>query len=310
MTTKFQQTMTSSPSGAEICIYHRAAQSAPKAVVHINHGMAEHAARYQRFADDLSAAGYHVVAHDHRGHGKTTAPNAPLGSFSNKNGLQKVLEDIYHVNQFAKNEYPDTPVVLFGHSMGTILAFNYFMTQPKSVDAVALWNSGFDTGIQLFIYQFALSIERMFKGSDSNSAIAHRLTFEDWNKKFAPNRTKSDWLSRDTMEVDKYEFDPLCGFPVTIGLWFDMIEAIKFGASDDNLAALPKSMPIHLIGGGDDPCTNKGKAVQNLESRLNKAQFKDVTCNILAGTRHESLNEINRDQTTADFIKWLDQKFL
>ena len=51
-------------------------------VVQINHGLAEHAARYARFADFLAARGFHVYAHDHRGHGATKAPDAPLGRFA------------------------------------------------------------------------------------------------------------------------------------------------------------------------------------------------------------------------------------
>ena len=44
-----------------------------RAVIHIAHGMAEHAIRYSRFASELTAAGYAVFAHDYRGHGFTKA---------------------------------------------------------------------------------------------------------------------------------------------------------------------------------------------------------------------------------------------
>ena len=41
-----------------------------RAVLHIAHGMAEHAARYDRLAEQLTAAGIAVSAADHRGHGR------------------------------------------------------------------------------------------------------------------------------------------------------------------------------------------------------------------------------------------------
>ena len=58
-------------SGARLRIYREIPTSEPKAVVHITHGMAEHAGRYSWFMDVLKRAGYAVYAHDIRGHGYT-----------------------------------------------------------------------------------------------------------------------------------------------------------------------------------------------------------------------------------------------
>ena len=79
-----EQLSLKAKSGAALNVLHQPAKASAKGIVCINHGLAEHAARYGRFAQALSAAGYHVYAHDHRGHGATTAPDAPLGSFAAK----------------------------------------------------------------------------------------------------------------------------------------------------------------------------------------------------------------------------------
>jgi len=306
MTSSFEISTSTSPTGAQLCIYQMDAGNRAKGVVHINHGMAEHAGRYARFATELTNAGYHVIAHDHRGHGRTKADDAPLGMFSNRDGLHKTVEDILHVNKLAQTKHAGLPVILFCHSMGTILGFNYLIAHPGTVNAVALWNTGFDTGFLALLFKTLLKFERAFKGSDVPSTIAHKLTFEDWNKKFAPSRTACDWLSRDKDEVDKYVADPLCGFMVSNSLWGDVLEGVYVGADDNHLSALPKNMPMNITAGGADPCSSKGKASQNLASRLIVAGLQKVTLNILPNTRHESLNEINRDEITANFIKWLD----
>ncbi|MCP4185722.1 MAG: alpha/beta hydrolase [Hyphomicrobiales bacterium] len=309
MSSNFQTSISNASGGAELFVYQMIASTKSdkaKGVIQINHGMAEHGARYQRFATQLSNAGYHVVVHDHRGHGKTKASDAPLGVFAEKNGLQTALDDIRHINHLVSEQYPNLPVVLFGHSMGTILGFNYCLQYPQTIAAVALWNSGFDTGLLSVVFKLLLNIERMFKGSDVPSQLAQKMTFEDWNKKFAPNRTAFDWLSRDEAEVDKYVADPLCGFPVSIGMWLDVLAAINFGADDKNLSALPKQLPFHLQGGGDDPCSARGKAVARLAKRLEHAGLQNVSLNILPDTRHESLNELNRHEITTNFISWLD----
>ena len=281
----------------------------PKGVVHINHGMAEHAARYETFAKELAKAGYHAYAHEHRGHGETTAPDAPMGNFSNHEGWEKVIEDVNSVNAHIQTQHPDLPIIYFGHSMGAIIGLNYCMMHSNTLQAAALWNSGADGGILLFVYRVLLKIERMFKGSDVPSGVAMKLTFEDWNRKFAPNRTPCDWLSRDETEVDKYVADPLCGFATTTGLWLDVLKGIKNGNRNDELAKIRKNLPMFLLGGGADPCTNKGQAMTRLAHRLERTGIEDLRCKILPDTRHESLNEINRNETIASFIKWLDDRF-
>ena len=170
-------------------------------------------------------------------------------------------------------------------------------------------NQGVETGFLGVVFRLILKFERFRKGSDVPSTVAQKLTFETWNKDLAPNRTEFDWLSRDNAEVDKYVADPLCGFPVTNSLWQDLMEGIYYAADDSNLSALPKDLPIHLLAGAADPCTLKGKAIENVAKRLRTAGQSDVTCTILPETRHETLNEINRDDATAQFIGWLNSNY-
>ena len=131
--------------GAEVQLYESAPE-APKAILHINHGMVEHGGRYERFASALNAAGYGAIAHDHRGHGHTTAPDAPLGTFSKSGGWQKVIGDVKAVNDHVSEHHPDIPRVIFGHSMGAILSLNYLLHHPQTVSGAILWNASVDTG--------------------------------------------------------------------------------------------------------------------------------------------------------------------
>lgn len=305
----FVQTTLDSPSGAKLKLYSRMPEGRVRAVVQINHGMAEHAARYGRFARALAAAGFGVYAHDHRGHGGTTAPDAPLGVFGGKDGFDLVIEDVLAVNAMIKDRDPETPVVCFGHSMGSIIALNFALRHPDRVAGLACWNAGVETGALAAASKIILGTEGLFRGRNSASKIAEKLTFAAWNGEFKPNRTDFDWLSRDEAEVDKYMTDPLCGFTVSIGLWLDLLTGVYYGAQDRNLAALARDLPVHIQGGGDDPCSNRGKDMVHLTSRLKAAGLGDVTGKTLSETRHECLNEVNRDQTTTNFIAWLQARF-
>lgn len=297
-----------SPSGASLRVYSSAPKGKVRAVVHINHGLAEHAARYQRFADFLAARGYGAVAHDHRGHGATTAPDAPLGQFAPKNGFDAVLADVAAVNKHIREKHPGVPVVCFGHSMGAMIAMNYTLVHPASIAAAAIWNTAFDVNALYHVGRLLLLAERALKGSDVPSGMAPKLTFAAWNKTFAPNRTDFDWLSRDTAEVDKYVADPLCGFGASIGMWLDVLGAIA-RVTDAAIAKLPKALPFHVAGGGEDPSSDKGRAMARLADRLGKAGLTDVAATTFAGSRHECLNDLDRDTIMAGFCDWLDARF-
>jgi len=307
--TAFTKSTLESSTGASLAIYTWNAQHKAKGIIHINHGMAEHCARYDRFAQALNASGYHVIAHDHRGHGGTTAPDTHQGLFANSDGWDKILADVADVNTHAKKQWPNVPLIYFGHSMGSIIGINFCIRHSDKIDAAALWNSGVDGGPLLAIYSFLLGIERMFKGSDVPSSIARKLTFETWNKEFKPNRTESDWLSRNEAEVDTYVADPLCGFDCCNGLWRDLLGGIRAGGDDAELARIRTDLPMHLLAGGKDPCSDKGKAVARLADRLKKSGIKDLTNALHEDNRHEALNELNRDDITSDFITWLDLRF-
>ncbi len=305
----FRKSKLTSPTGAELQLYEMNSTGKPKAVIHITHGMCEHIGRYEQFAKVLTANQYHVVAHDHRGHGLTTAPDAPLGTFAKSDGWNKVVQDVEAVNDKIRSQYPDLPIVYFGHSMGAIVGLSYCVKHSDKIAASALWNSGVDGGLLLAVYGFLLKLERMFKGSDVPSQIAKKLAFEDWNKKFKPNRTESDWLTRDEAEVDKYIADPLCGFDASNGLWGNVLEGVKLGGSNQETAKIRKDLPLHMLAGGKDPCSDNGKAVERLHARLEKTGMTDVSLTIHKENRHEALNELNRDEVMQEFVDWLDERF-
>jgi alpha-beta hydrolase superfamily lysophospholipase len=280
----------------------------PRAVVQINHGLAEHAARYQRFARFLAARGYHVYVHDHRGHGATRAPDSIPGAFASRDGASKVIADVAAIHALIGERHPGLPVVTFGHSMGGLIALNFAETHPAASAALAVWNSNFNAGLAGRAGQAALRLEAFFKGSDTPSTILPKLTFQAWANAMPDRRTDFDWLSRDPLEVDLYVVDPLSGWDATVSMWQDVFRLIYAGGDAANLAKLPKALPIHLIGGAEDPATDKGEAVTWLAEQMQNSGLSDVTVEILAGTRHETLNEINRDQSMDSFAAWLDSR--
>ena len=297
-----------SSTGAELNLYSASPAGSIRGVIQITHGMVEHAGRYNRFAEKCLENGFAVFAHDLRGHGKSKAEDAPLGCFGISNGLSLVLEDQNCVIEFAKQKFPGAPIICFGHSLGAIIALNYTFMHPTKVSGLACWNRP-ESKLLAKLSQGILHTEKLFRGSVHPSLVAWKLSYGAWNSQFKPNRTVADWISQDNAEVDKYVADPLCGFDVSISMWLDVLKGAFKSGNINYLTRLPKSLPIHTLCGSDDPCTNYGKDSRSFEKKLLKAGIKDFSCEILDDTRHESLNEWNREQTTERFFTWLRKRF-
>ncbi|MCA1367608.1 alpha/beta hydrolase [Bradyrhizobium sp. BRP14] len=293
-----------SPTGATLGWRYRSAVGVPRGILIISHGLAEHSGRYGRFAEVMAAHGFHVYAHDHRGHGGSSAPDAFFAMFALRDGARKVIADLRAIRDMAVADHPGLPVILFGHSMGGLIALNAAETDPELYDALAVWNSNFRPGLAGRAGLWLLAIEKMLKGSDVPSPLLTKLTFGAWSKSIADRKTDFDWLSRDEGEVAKYIADPLCGFDATVSLWIDVFTFAFAGARTDRLARLPATLPVHLVGGSADSSTFNGAAIRWLGNRMKARGMADVTITIHEGMRHETLNEIDREKATEEFAAW------
>lgn len=296
-----------SATGASLAYRHQAATAAPRGVVLVCHGLAEHAGRYGRFAETMAARGYHLYAHDHRGHGQTRAGDAPQGQFARRDGIAKVMLDVIAMRDLAVAAHPGLPVILFGHSMGGLIALNTVLAYPDQFDAVAVWNSNLNPGLPGRAAQLILRIERMLKGSDVPSGLLPKLTFGAWGNAIKNRRTAFDWLSRDPGQVDRYIADPLCAFDASTSLWLDIFELSFRAPQKAQLDRLPRDFPIHLVGGRQDPATDHAKAVEWLANRLKSMGFSHMTATIYPDMRHETLNEIGADRAMSAFADWCDR---
>jgi alpha-beta hydrolase superfamily lysophospholipase len=299
------QTKLGSPTGATLNLYAKQALGVGRAVVQINHGLAEHAARYARFADFLSERGYHVYAHDHRGHGATRAPNAPLGTFGDVDGAAKVIADVVAVHDLIANKHAGLPVILFGHSMGASVALNFVLRHSARIHAAAIWNGNFSAGLLGQVALGILAWERFRLGSDVPSRLLPRLTFQAWGKAVPNHRTLFDWLSRDEAEVTKYIADPLCGWDASVSMWRDVVQMALNGGKNGGFSGVRRDLFVNLVGGEKDPASDYGKAVNHLAGRMHTMGFSNLASRVYPETRHESLNEVNRNIIMDDFATWL-----
>lgn len=294
------------PDGARLHVHAFVPSGALRGVVHVAHGMAEHGARYARFAAALNAAGFAAYADDHRGHG-LTAPAGTLGHFADEDGFHKVADDLRAIRGELERRHRGVPIVYFGHSMGSFFGQYLLANDAASYRAFVLTGTDHLGGFLARAGRQLAKLERLRLGPRGKSALLTKASFGAFNDDFAPARTPFDWLSRDTAEVDKYIADPLCGFEVSTQLWVDLLGAFE-EIDRRGFSAAPATTPVWLAAGSRDPVAKRGEGTRRLAERLHKDGLLRVRCTIYPDARHELLNETHRDEVTNDILAFLREQ--
>ncbi len=274
----------------------------PIAAIHIAHGMGEHAARYDWVATRLNEQGYAVYANDHRGHGETDRDQ--LG-YMGGDGWNRVLADAYEINRHIKSQHPNLPLVLMGHSMGSMLSQQYITRYGNSIDALVLSGSpGFKKGSR--ISSWITRFEAWRVGSENISGVLQNMLFGGNNKPFdGPDATGYEWLSRDKNEVQKYIDDELCGFVLATGSLINLFAGAGAAQNKECIAMIPRSLPMFIFAGSDDPVHGEQEDINRMVSAYHEHGVEQLDFKFYLGGRHEMFNETNKEEVMQDLLTWL-----
>jgi alpha-beta hydrolase superfamily lysophospholipase len=259
-----------------------------RGVVQIAHGLGEHIGRYGELADILVRDGFVVYGNDHRGHGLTAKLSGSFGDFG-PGGFDQLVEDMISLRVIAKNEHPDKPYILFGHSMGSFAAQQFVFDHSHSIDGLALSGSGTLDGLA----RLAQSIS---PGTDLMKLM---------NAAFEPARTPFDWHSRDNAEVDAFINDPLCFPSLKPESMQSFLDAFPRLADPREIRKVRDDLPIYIFSGSDDPVGQRLEGVRVLIDRYRNAGFTSIADDFYTGGRHEMLHETNRRDVITNLLVWM-----
>lgn len=280
-----QETTITVPTadGIQLQTYRWAPDAAPRAVVQVQHGLGEHAARYRRFAEALTTAGYLVYAPDGRGSGRTAGGDYGNWGPDNWPGW---VDDVARLTARIREDNPEARIALFGHSMGSFATQQFLLDHSDAVDAVVLCGSTDVSGLVDVL------------------AAPEPADLSSFNAGFEP-RTGFEWLSRDAAEVDAYVADPACGWQ---GQVFTGMEGLRAASDPDAVARVRRDLPILVISGDRDPVGGPDAAgPRAVAERYRGVGVLDVELILYPEARHELLNETNRDEVTADVLEFLSR---
>lgn len=282
-------------------------EGAPKAVMQIVHGISEHSARYEEYAEYLNGLGFLVVAQDHMGHGLSIGEDRLHGYFHG--GWFSAVEDTYQLLERTRMEYPKLPYVLLGHSMGSFLARSILAEHPDSgISACILCGTAWENPALLRLAVPACQVFCRLDGEQAPNPMLESLVFGSYNRRVKEPRTIYDWINSSPQEVDGFVSDPLCGFIVSAGLMRDMLSGLEYTERRETLANMDKELPVLFASGADDPVGAYGRGVTQAANAFQRAGMKDITEQLFPNARHEILREARKDQVYAYLTGWMAEK--
>jgi alpha-beta hydrolase superfamily lysophospholipase len=261
--------------------YYVWGSGSPKAIVQIVHGIGEYAKRYEALAQALVAAGYTVYGIDYRGHGATGVHQydgdlSKLGR-PGPGGIRAAIRGIRQLRDIAHAAHPGLPIVLLGHSMGSLFGQRMLNERAEDYDAAILSGTAYRT------------LRHMNSGDLSKR---HRV----------PGGNGHEWLSRDPAVAEAFKDDPLT-FDAKVAKLFGIADGLRLLGRPRKLS---RDIPMLIIIGSDDPLGGPRSVELLAQAYRERGGLSDVTVTIYPDARHELFNELNQDAVRRDVIAWLD----
>lgn len=250
--------------------------TAPRGVVVITHGYAEHCGRYREVAHVVTRAGWAALAYDVRGHGKSPGPRGYIDRFD------IYLDDYIAMQRTARTLAPDKPVVLLGHSHGSLITLRALCDGRPAGVAAAIVSSPY-LALRLAVPGYKKLLARVA------SKVAPKLA--------QPNALRVEDLTSDPVKQQERIADTLC-FGVATSRWFT-----EANAAQDHVAGHADriEVPTTWLVGGDDPIADPAQS-RRVADCVRGADYHD-----LAGMKHEVFNERDRARVFAEVSRVLDR---
>lgn len=307
MTKRYENFFESEADGLNISTLAVVPEEKPyRGVVQLVHGMCEYKERYVPFMEYLAEQGYAAIIHDHRGHGKSIANEDDLG-YMYGGGAEAMLMDIDTVNRGIKERFPDLPIILFGHSMGSLAVRAYAAKKDSSIDMLIVCGSPSENSARPLGNAIAKAESKLL-GPKHKSRILEVLSFGAYVKKYAKEGNRNAWICSDPEVYQAYSESELCGFTFTDDAYIALFELMKKAYDVYHWKCTNPHLPILFISGAEDPCMGNVRKFAKAVQAMRRAGYIDVKGHVFKGMRHEILNEIGKEQVYESIVKYIKKK--
>ncbi len=286
------------------------------AVLQLVHGMQEHIERYSEFAQFLTTKGFTVYGHDHIGHGDSVEKEEDRGIMHCKHPDDVMIDDMFVNYRIIKEQFPDKPYFILGHSMGSYLLRKYLCVKAKElagVNGAVIMGTGTEADAAIAAGNVLCNILMAIKGRDAKSPFIRGLMFGANYKKFdvTGQDPSNSWLSKNVESVKAY-FDPANkkdGQEFSLNGYSILLRSTGFDNKMSNIELMNKTIPILFVSGDQDPVGAMGEGVKKAYEKFAAAKVSDLSIKLYEGDRHEILNELDRHTVYEDLYQWMHERF-
>ncbi|MCR5673358.1 MAG: alpha/beta hydrolase [Lachnospiraceae bacterium] len=283
------------------------------AVLQIAHGMQEHIERYAEFASFLADKGFVVFGHDHIGHGESVESVDELGIMHCDRPDDVMVEDMFSHHKMIKEQYPDKPYFILGHSMGSYLLRKFLCVKAKDlkgVNGAIVMGTGTESNAAITAGGLICRLLMAVKGRDSQSDMIKGLMFGNkYYKGFdtTGEHPENSWLSKNVESVKAYT-DPenkKDGGTFSLNGYMILLRATLYDNDMKNIRMMDTDIPVIFVSGDKDPVGAFGEGVKKAYDKFRAAGIKDLSIKLYEGDRHEILNELDREIVYNDLYEWM-----
>lgn len=280
-----------------------------KGIVQLVHGMNEYKERYRPFMTFLVKSGYITIIHDHRGHGKSIESPDDLGFFY-EGGYEALIEDTHEITEeikdyTAKLTGQRLPVILLGHSMGSMVVRSYIRKYDSDINKLVVIGcpsklAGMKPGLAL------IKLFKKIKGERKRDMFISTLVMGGYEKRFRKEGMPRSWVNSNLSEVAKFNADPFCMFVFTLNGFENLVKLSMLTYTDGGYAMNNPNLPIKFFSGKDDPCAVSEKAFNKAIDHIKKQGYTNVSGRLYEGMRHEILNEIQKGLVYDEILEFIE----
>ncbi len=251
-----------------------------KRVLVFQHGIGEHAGRYQYLLDAFANTQTAFYALDARGHGRSPGRRGYLTRF------ERFADDLGDLSQVARAENNGQAVFLLGHSLGGAIALD-FALRP-----------GNQEHLRGLILSSAL-IELPRSTSNRILRTAAGVLAPLLPGVVLDTQLRIGNLSHDAEAVATYRVDPLVHRKASVRMGFTLYNLSQGFYERANQLTIP----VYLFHGTADCIT----APEGSKKFFERLTTDDKTLNLYEGLYHETMNEVptDREKVLADLREWV-----
>ena len=279
-------------------------ETSPKGIVQIVHGMCEHKHRYEDVLSFLAENGYIAACYDQRGHGDSVEKEEDRGWFRDTKS-KAIVEDAVQITAYLRSQYPNLPLTLFGHSMGSMVVRCYLRENDDKIDKLIVCGSPCNNPLAGTAVLLAKTI-RLFRGERHRSKFLAYMSTGKGNAEFV-KAGKGSWLTHDEEIASVFRNDAKCRFHFTANGFENLFNLMKFTYQKRGYQVKNPTLPIHFISGTEDAVLGSEKKWKSALAILEKLGYKQVTGKLYEGMRHEVHNELGREEVYKDILAFIEE---